>query len=327
MDPSARMAFNMKVLRRHDPLIVDIIESASFVVLYSHDGEWTKTGIEGPMFLYRRSASPAYGFFVLNRNGVENYSANLTKSDDLELTTEFIIYRATKDEDVVGIWIFEPSQRESVGKQMLKLQSMPSTGSLEDMNANSSTAAPPTLFSPLTTSSSQAGQSISLDDLFGTPANQSTAPPAPAPAPSAPQATNGLSLLDSIFNSAPSPSVVSAKPASISPLQGEEGLRAMLGLQSRQQPVPLPDTHPATQPSGLEALFSSTTLSNAQPQEEKADRASVVNGKSAQQIDSSAAGLVDAALQSRSDKGIGLAPSLSRRDFVREVLSLIHVSV
>jgi hypothetical protein len=40
MDASARMAFNMKVLRRHDPAIEDIIESASFVVLYSHDGEW-----------------------------------------------------------------------------------------------------------------------------------------------------------------------------------------------------------------------------------------------------------------------------------------------
>jgi hypothetical protein len=30
----------MKVLRRHDPLIEDIIESASYVVLYSHDGQW-----------------------------------------------------------------------------------------------------------------------------------------------------------------------------------------------------------------------------------------------------------------------------------------------
>lgn len=47
---------------------------------------------------YPRSASPPYGFFVLNRNGVENFSANLAMSDDLELTTEFIIYRASEGE-------------------------------------------------------------------------------------------------------------------------------------------------------------------------------------------------------------------------------------
>lgn len=46
--------------------------------------------------LLHRSANPPYGFFVLNRNGVENFSANLDMSDDLELTTEFIIYRASE---------------------------------------------------------------------------------------------------------------------------------------------------------------------------------------------------------------------------------------
>lgn len=45
------------------------------------------------MFLYRRAAAPTYGFFVLNRNGVENFSAPLTHNDDLDLTDEFIIYR------------------------------------------------------------------------------------------------------------------------------------------------------------------------------------------------------------------------------------------
>lgn len=324
----------MKVLRRHDPLIVDIIESASFVVLYSHDGEWTKTGIEGPMFLYRRSANPSYGFFVLNRNGVENYSANLTKSDDLEMTTEFIIYRATEEEDVVGIWIFEPSQRESVGKQMLKLQSMPSTSTLHETDLHASTVAPTTSSSSTAAaaaSPSQKGQSISLDDLFGAPKNHLTTIPAPAQAPTQPtqQSTDGLSLLDSIFNSAPSPSVVPAKSAPLSPLQGEEGLRAMLGLQSRREPASSKLAPASVKSSGLEALFSSTTIGNAQFQEEKADSIVKANGKPAQQrkSDSSAAGLVDAALQARTDKGVGLTPSLNRRDFVREVLFLIHVSL
>ena len=45
MDASARLAFNMKVLRRHDASIDDILESASFVVLYEHtDDGWVRAG-------------------------------------------------------------------------------------------------------------------------------------------------------------------------------------------------------------------------------------------------------------------------------------------
>lgn len=56
-DPAiaARLALNIKVLKRHDSRIDVIIDHASFVVLYKHqDGKWSKTGAEGPMFLYHR---------------------------------------------------------------------------------------------------------------------------------------------------------------------------------------------------------------------------------------------------------------------------------
>jgi hypothetical protein len=38
-------AFNMRVLKRHDAYIEDIIESASYVVLYSHDREWVSRDV------------------------------------------------------------------------------------------------------------------------------------------------------------------------------------------------------------------------------------------------------------------------------------------
>ncbi|SPO23771.1 related to decapping enzyme [Ustilago trichophora] len=123
--PEARTAFNLKVLRRHDPSIVSIVETASFVVLYNYNGgEWTKTGVEGPLFLFQRRLPPYNGFFLMNRNGVENFSADITPEDDLEITPEFIIYRpATNgDNEVYGIWVFEPSQRMAIGDKMLKLQ-------------------------------------------------------------------------------------------------------------------------------------------------------------------------------------------------------------
>jgi hypothetical protein len=126
-----------------------------------------------------------------------------------------------------------------------------------------------------------------------------------------------------MFESA-SPSTAPAKITSNASLQGEEGLRAMLGLQSRQavSSSPLPPSHSSVTPAGLEALFASTAISPSKaPVKEKETASLPVNGK-----DDSAAGIVSASLQSKSDSGAALPPSLSRRDFVREVLSLIHVS-
>lgn len=43
-----------------------------------------------------RHSNPPFGFFILNRNGVENFSAHITPQDDLELTPQFIIYQSAK---------------------------------------------------------------------------------------------------------------------------------------------------------------------------------------------------------------------------------------
>jgi hypothetical protein len=67
----------------------------------------------------------------MNRNGVENFSAALSLDDDLELTSEFIIYRPAsedddeeeeegREEEIYGIWVFEQTQRATVGEQMIK---------------------------------------------------------------------------------------------------------------------------------------------------------------------------------------------------------------
>ncbi|UZJ54665.1 hypothetical protein CBS101457_003985 [Exobasidium rhododendri] len=314
MEDSARHQINMKVLRRHDKAIVDIIESASFVVLYSHNGEWTKTGIEGPMFLYRRSVNPPYGFFVLNRNGVENFSANLTTEDDLELTTEFIIYRASQGERR-RCWDLDIRTGTEGELQATPLITTASAlDPLADASAQSK-AAP----------SAHASQSISLDALFGS-ASKSSERAGPT------KSTNGLSLLESIFDSA-SPQKISAKaanladasstPHSTSHSDGAEDLKALLGLQSSAiKPSALPKPTAST-PSGLEALFASTSVSASRiPPETKLEQ--VMNGKTSA-VRGSAADLVDASLQSRREGSAAtLVDSLSRRDFVREVLSLIH---
>ncbi|EPQ27474.1 uncharacterized protein PFL1_05012 [Pseudozyma flocculosa PF-1] len=238
MTTEAKTAFNLKVLRRHDPTIVDIIDSASFVVLYNHQSEWTKTGVEGPMFLFRRNKAPYHGFFILNRNGVENFSADMTPDDDLEITPEFIIYRpdSSSENDVYGIWIFESSQRLSIGEQMLALQQMASPPSKPEAELAPAPRAPLAVQeafvdpgAPVNGASTEAASTpqaepISLDALFGSPA--------PAEAPVEPtQAAHQASLLNVLFQQAAIQS-----PAGDTPAASEEEKTGAAGPSSRTEP-------------------------------------------------------------------------------------------
>ena len=198
MDLDARLQFNQRVLKRYDASITQILGVASFSVLYSFNKEWAKTGVEGPLFLYQRTQAPYYGFLILNRNNPEGFSAELTDDDDLELSNDFIIYRPRgqarqpdEEDEIYGLWIYEPSQLEQLGKLMLKLQA-------EHFPAPEPKAAP-------------AAQSISLDALFQPGEQQPAgdkAPPAQAPdaAPAGAVHTasdfTGASILNALFENA-----------------------------------------------------------------------------------------------------------------------------
>ncbi|KAK0568068.1 hypothetical protein OC861_002312 [Tilletia horrida] len=154
----AQRVFNLSVLRKHIPAISTLASSASFVVLYIHSeesGSWTKTGIEGPLFLFsidqswastpaaRALASIApnkappphatHGFIILNRNGLENFVVYISAADDLEVTPEFILYRPDvplpeDDEDGAGptfaIWVFEEQERQLIGQELEQLHAL-----------------------------------------------------------------------------------------------------------------------------------------------------------------------------------------------------------
>lgn len=378
--PEARASFNLKVLRRHDASIVEIFETASFVVLYNYNGgEWTKTGVEGPLFLFRRRLPPYNGFFLMNRNGVENFSADVTPDDDLEITPEFIIYRPVTngDNEVYGIWVFEPNQRMAVGDKLLKLQQMMDAPSDDQVNAAqraSSTVAPeaggdakeekkqmqetgkggkqkangkPKKGSakhpaapdknaevatkeatphesaveafPETESSTQ----INLDDLFGNSASASE--PAPTQPPSKPTepstesqagqpASNGPSLIDSLFQSAVTiDTSTEAAPPPVTPASAEttnttkedhsQDLLSLLG--GSNQPKDRTDSANANaQPTKPEHVQKPAPWSETPKMSE----------------------LIERGIRDRVGLGDDGKP-LSRREFVTELLSMVHVSV
>ncbi|KAF9334568.1 hypothetical protein BG006_001928 [Podila minutissima] len=121
MNKSARKAVNLSVLQRHDPHITDIIDSSSYVVVYKFDEAsqaWTKKGVEGTMFVFKRSTLPSYGFFIMNRLGIDNLMADLKADMALQLTSDYIIYRDEKD--IHGIWVYEPTDRDRIGEKLLE---------------------------------------------------------------------------------------------------------------------------------------------------------------------------------------------------------------
>ncbi|KAJ1643806.1 hypothetical protein IWQ61_010487, partial [Dispira simplex] len=92
----AKETLNLNGLQRYDPTITRIIDQTSHVVIYYYDTQanrWEKEGVEGALFFYQRSVAPYYGFTVMNRVGLDNFSALFRPTLEIQLTTDFIIFR------------------------------------------------------------------------------------------------------------------------------------------------------------------------------------------------------------------------------------------
>ncbi|KAI0037196.1 hypothetical protein K488DRAFT_81418 [Vararia minispora EC-137] len=98
MSLAHRYVQNLKVLRRNDPAIVSIIDQFSHVCIYHYDGnKWEKKGFEGSFFVFERRAYPPYGFFILNRMGMEDYVQYIHPEDNLNIHGQFLLYRSFPD--------------------------------------------------------------------------------------------------------------------------------------------------------------------------------------------------------------------------------------
>ncbi|KAG5654542.1 hypothetical protein H0H81_000063 [Sphagnurus paluster] len=95
MSPASRYQHNLKVLRRRDPSIVSIFDQFSHVCLYHHNGtKWEKQGYEGSMFLYEREEYPPYGFYILNRMGMDDHIQRLYPEDNIGAHGSYLIIRS-----------------------------------------------------------------------------------------------------------------------------------------------------------------------------------------------------------------------------------------
>lgn len=217
MDPRS---INFNVLRRHDSKITSIIDSTSYVVIYRYfHGAWSKTGLEGTMFIFQREEGhdPRYGVFVLNRQGLDNMSQGLLPGWEVDLDEGLIIWRnegatGDADDDIIhGLWIYEEQDRSRIAGVMQSL-----------IDLSTPTSEPePTTSSPQVSLSHPvprvpiipAGQSISLDQLFGVGSVCSEPPPPTSDLPHP-----GTSVADSSENqssSLPPQHVMSPDPSDL----------------------------------------------------------------------------------------------------------------
>lgn len=120
---------NLQVLQRLDRQITGIMSLATYSVIYTFSTVtqgWEKSNIEGTMFVVQLAQQQAhaqtaedqverYAVFVLNRRGLENFVMELRSEEDIEVTSEYIIFQQTQETGtssgvqtsvIYGLWIF-----------------------------------------------------------------------------------------------------------------------------------------------------------------------------------------------------------------------------
>ncbi|KAK5675680.1 hypothetical protein LTS10_011780 [Elasticomyces elasticus] len=119
---------NFTVLRRYIPSITQSLSIAPFAVLYTFSPDtqaWEKCSVEGTVFICHYTSSPDDqaggngGFKVVNRKSLDNFEAELTSADGVEITPEYVILQTTGPDGgavIYGTWIFEHGEAGVLGR-------------------------------------------------------------------------------------------------------------------------------------------------------------------------------------------------------------------
>jgi hypothetical protein len=124
---------NMLVLRRWYPEVEHILSIAPFATLYAFAPEtqqWNKCETEGVLFvvqLVAQAGYPRYRLIILNRKSMENFEVDLVSTDNIEITTEYVIVQVPDEEgtpQIFGIWIYSddaqvPDTRERIAEMIV----------------------------------------------------------------------------------------------------------------------------------------------------------------------------------------------------------------
>ena len=116
MTEQARKQANLRLLQRTvDPTVVDIVQTATHVVLYEYlEGAWTKSGVEGSLFL--ANSTTTYQLIILNRNSTQNFQMLLNGTVQMQHDDPFLILKEKTEaaSRIRGIWFHNADERVSM---------------------------------------------------------------------------------------------------------------------------------------------------------------------------------------------------------------------
>lgn len=114
---------NVAALKRVDPYVKSLLETAAHVALYTfnaNDNEWEKTDIEGALFVYSRTGEPYNNILIMNRLNMKNLIEPVTQGLDLQLQDPFLLYRNTQGK-IYGIWFYDKEECVKIASTLTKL--------------------------------------------------------------------------------------------------------------------------------------------------------------------------------------------------------------
>ncbi|KAK4501229.1 hypothetical protein PRZ48_007036 [Zasmidium cellare] len=123
---------NHLVLQRWSPQLQTILAISPFAVLYNFNPEtaaWEKSDLQGSLFVCQLQdpVRPRYEVMILNRKNPENLHLEITSSENIEVTDEFVIVHIEGGEgQTVGLWMFsdaetpEENKLEAIARKILE---------------------------------------------------------------------------------------------------------------------------------------------------------------------------------------------------------------
>ncbi|OQR68368.1 hypothetical protein BIW11_04574, partial [Tropilaelaps mercedesae] len=125
MPSASETKMNLSALQQVDPEINEIVDSATQVALFEYatqSSQWTKTDIEGALFVYAHRNPSERGLIILNRHSPKNYKEPITADLEFKMNAPFLIYK-TLSGQIFGAWFYVPEECTRVGARCCRLVS------------------------------------------------------------------------------------------------------------------------------------------------------------------------------------------------------------
>ncbi|EGC36004.1 hypothetical protein DICPUDRAFT_78293 [Dictyostelium purpureum] len=118
---------NLSALQRLDNKVLGILGTSTHATAYRFDEtlkQWSRKDIEGSLFVVNRSEFPYCKLIIMNRLSTKNLCDEIYEKMVIKCQDTYLIYR-NKNEEICGIWFYEPSDQEKIFNLLKEVQKNP----------------------------------------------------------------------------------------------------------------------------------------------------------------------------------------------------------